>query len=81
MSCGKSTVLAMLVNWARKEGWLVLYVPRGRDWTLGGLFYKNPETNLWDTPVQAVNILQVRTCKFNYTLLIILLKASTEDTI
>lgn len=58
LSCGKSIVLAMLVNWAREEGWLVLYVPRGRDWTHGGLFYKNPETSLWDTPVQAVNILQ-----------------------
>ncbi|KAG6418071.1 hypothetical protein SASPL_120270 [Salvia splendens] len=68
LSCGKSTVLAMLVNWARKEGWLVLYVPRGRDWTLGGLFYKNPETNLWDTPVQAVNILQ-DFLKFNKSLL------------
>ncbi|KAH6758597.1 Pentatricopeptide repeat superfamily protein [Perilla frutescens var. frutescens] len=54
----KSIVLAMLVNWARKEGWLVLYVPRGRDWTHGGVFYKNPETSLWDTPVQAVNILR-----------------------
>lgn len=60
LSCGKSIALAMLVHWARKEGWLVLYVPRGREWTHGGLFYKNPDTNLWDTPVQAVNILQVR---------------------
>ncbi|XP_057788313.1 uncharacterized protein LOC131005381 isoform X2 [Salvia miltiorrhiza] len=68
LSCGKSTVLAMLVNWARTEGWLVLYVPRGRDWTLGGLFYKNPDTNLWDTPVQAVNILQ-DFLKFNKSLL------------
>ncbi|KAH6814212.1 mitochondrial 28S ribosomal protein S29-like protein [Perilla frutescens var. frutescens] len=58
LSCGKSILLAMLVNWARKEGWLVLYVPQGRDWTHGGLFYKNPETSLWDTPVQAVNILR-----------------------
>ncbi|KAG8387924.1 hypothetical protein BUALT_Bualt02G0071900 [Buddleja alternifolia] len=58
VSCGKSTALAMLVHWARKEGWLVFYVPRGRDWTHGGLFYKNPQTGLWDTPVQAANILQ-----------------------
>ncbi|KAL3850551.1 hypothetical protein ACJIZ3_012433 [Penstemon smallii] len=57
MSCGKSIALAMLVHWARKEGWLVLYVPGGRDWTHGGLFYKNPQTGLWDTPVQAANIL------------------------
>ncbi|KAI3450268.1 hypothetical protein Pfo_006933 [Paulownia fortunei] len=57
LSCGKSIALAMLVHWARKEGWLVLYAPRGQDWTHGGLFYKNPQTGLWDTPVQAANIL------------------------
>lgn len=58
-SCGKSIVLAMLVNWARSEGWLVFYAPRGQDWTRGGVFYKNHETSLWDTPVQAANILRV----------------------
>ncbi|PIN19548.1 hypothetical protein CDL12_07779 [Handroanthus impetiginosus] len=58
VSCGKSIALAMLVHWARKEGWLVLYVPRGQAWTHGGLFYKNPQTGLWDTPVQAGKILQ-----------------------
>ncbi|XP_065848232.1 uncharacterized protein [Euphorbia lathyris] len=58
VSCGKSIALAMLVHWARDEGWLVLYVPRGREWTHGGFFYKNPETGLWDTPVQAENILK-----------------------
>lgn len=60
VSCGKSIALSMLVQWARGEGWLVLYVPRGRDWTYGGFFYKNPQTGLWDTPVQAENILKVR---------------------
>ncbi|KAM1254890.1 hypothetical protein EV2_029962 [Malus domestica] len=58
VSCGKSITLAMLVQWAREEGWLVLYVPRGREWTHGGFFYKNPQTGLWDTPVQAENILK-----------------------
>ncbi|XP_004294756.1 PREDICTED: 28S ribosomal protein S29, mitochondrial [Fragaria vesca subsp. vesca] len=58
VSSGKSTALAMLVHWAREEGWLVLYVPRGKDWTHGGFFYKNPQTGLWDTPVQAENILK-----------------------
>lgn len=58
VSCGKSIALAMLVHWARDEGWLVLYVPRGREWTHGGLFYKNPKTDLWDSPIQAANILQ-----------------------
>lgn len=59
-SCGKSIALAMLVHWARSEGWLVLYVPKGREWTHGGFFYKNPNTGLWDTPVQAARVLQVR---------------------
>ncbi|KAF7816194.1 28S ribosomal protein S29, mitochondrial [Senna tora] len=53
VSCGKSIALAMLVHWAREEGWLVFYVPRGREWTHGGYFYKHPHTGLWDTPVQA----------------------------
>ncbi|KAF8402539.1 hypothetical protein HHK36_010624 [Tetracentron sinense] len=58
VSCGKSIALAMLVHWARDEGWLVFYVPKGREWTHGGFFYKNLQTDLWDTPVQAANILQ-----------------------
>lgn len=66
VSCGKSIALAMLVNWARDEGWLVFYVPEGRSWTHGGLFYKNPETGLWDTPVQAANILQARIPSYKF---------------
>ncbi|XP_027112152.2 uncharacterized protein [Coffea arabica] len=65
-SCGKSIALAMLVHWARDEGWLVLYVPKGREWTHGGFFYRNPRTGLWDTPVQAANVLQ-DFMKFNQT--------------
>ena len=57
-SCGKSIALAMLAHWARDEGWLVFSAPKGRDWTHGGFFYKNPQTGLWDTPVQAENILK-----------------------
>ncbi|KAK9740164.1 hypothetical protein RND81_03G016400 [Saponaria officinalis] len=57
-SCGKSIALAMLVHWARDEGWLVLYSPKGREWTHGGFFYKNPQTGFWDTPLQAENILK-----------------------
>ena len=60
VSCGKSIALAMLVHWARDEGWLVFYVPRGRDWTHGGFFYRNPKTGLWDTPLQAENVLKAR---------------------
>jgi small subunit ribosomal protein S29 len=58
VSCGKSIALAMLVQWAREEGWLVFYVPRGKEWTHGGFFYKHPQTALWDTPVQAENVLK-----------------------
>ncbi|RWR78986.1 28S ribosomal protein S29, mitochondrial isoform X1 [Cinnamomum micranthum f. kanehirae] len=58
VSCGKSIALAMLVHWARSEGWLVLYVPQGKEWTHGGFFYKHPDTGLWDTPIQAAKILQ-----------------------
>lgn len=64
--CGKSITLAMLVNWARSEGWLVLYSPKGREWTHGGFFYKNPQTGLWDTPVQAANVLQARLLTMSY---------------
>lgn len=56
--CGKSIALSMLVHWARSEGWLVLYVPQGREWTHGGFFYKHPQTGLFDTPIQAAKILQ-----------------------
>ncbi|CAL5202615.1 unnamed protein product [Lathyrus oleraceus] len=58
VSCGKSIALAMLVQWAREEGWLVFYVPRGKEWTHGGFFYKHPQTGLWDTPVQAEYVLK-----------------------
>ncbi|KAI5016553.1 uncharacterized protein LOC123431389 [Hordeum vulgare subsp. vulgare] len=57
-SCGKSIALAMLVHWARTEGWLVFYVPQGRDWTHGGFFYRNTYSDFFDTPVQAGKVLQ-----------------------
>jgi small subunit ribosomal protein S29 len=58
-SCGKSIALAMLVHWARTEGWLVFYVPQGKDWTYGGFFYRNTYNDFFDTPVQASKIMQV----------------------
>lgn len=58
VGCGKSITLAMLVHWARSEGWLVFYVPKGKEWTHGGFFYRAPYSDLWDTPVQAAKILQ-----------------------
>lgn len=68
LSCGKSITLAMLVHWARNEGWLVFYVPKGQQWTHGGFFYQNNQTGLWDTPVQAANILQARALSVCYCL-------------
>lgn len=59
VSCGKSITLSLLVYWARQEGWLVLYSPKGKEWSHGGFFYKHPDTGLWDTPIQAAKILQV----------------------
>uniref|UniRef100_A0A0E0LIA2 Small ribosomal subunit protein mS29 n=1 Tax=Oryza punctata TaxID=4537 RepID=A0A0E0LIA2_ORYPU len=67
-SCGKSIALAMLVHWARTEGWLVFYVPQGKDWTHGGFFYRNTYNDLFDTPIQAAKILQ-DFLKYNETLL------------
>ncbi|EER98173.1 hypothetical protein BDA96_02G072600 [Sorghum bicolor] len=65
-SCGKSIALAMLVHWARTEGWLVFYVPQGKDWTHGGFFYRNTYSDFFDTPLQAAKILQ-DFLKFNET--------------
>lgn len=55
---GKSVLLAMLVQWARSEGWLVCYIPSGRKWTHNDLYYKNKSSGLWDTPVQAAAMLE-----------------------
>lgn len=62
----------MLVHWARTEGWLVFYVPQGKEWTHGGFFYKNPSNGLWDTPIQAKRTLQVWFFSYNsYSFLIL----------
>ena len=70
---GKSMLLLSAVLWARSNGWLVLYWPRGRDWTDGGVYHPHPHPvreagegkgeskRLWDTPVQAMAVLKVRT--------------------
>ncbi|KAJ7561212.1 hypothetical protein O6H91_03G019100 [Diphasiastrum complanatum] len=55
---GKSVTLAMLVMWARSQGWLVFYVPFGKEWTHGGMYAKNERTGLWDTPIQAKSVLE-----------------------
>eukprot|EP00897_Mesotaenium_endlicherianum_P004279 jgi/Mesen1/387/ME000010S_10844 len=55
---GKSFALATAVLWARANGWLTFYVPRAKEWTSGGFFYKHPGSEEWDTPVQARTVLQ-----------------------
>ncbi|GJN24852.1 hypothetical protein PR202_gb12620 [Eleusine coracana subsp. coracana] len=40
------------------DGWLVFYVPQGKDWTHGGFFYRNTYSDFFDTPVQAAKIMQ-----------------------
>lgn len=57
VSSGKSITLAMLVHWARSEGWFVFYVPKAKEWTHDGFYYKNLLSPLWDTPVQAATVL------------------------
>lgn len=60
---GKSVALAMIVQWARAKGWLVFYIPNGKEWTHGSLYYKNEDTGLVDTPNTAQMALEVRvTC-------------------
>jgi len=56
---GKSVALAMLVQWARARGWLVFYIPSGKGWTHGSLYYRNEETGLVETPVTAQMALEV----------------------
>lgn len=58
VSSGKSITLLMLVHWARAEGWFVFYVPKAKEWTHGGFYYKNPVAPSWDTPVQAITVLK-----------------------
>lgn len=57
VSSGKSITLAMLVHWARSEGWFVFYVPKAKEWTHGGFYYKNLLAPSWDTPIQAATVL------------------------
>jgi len=45
-----------LVNWARANGWLALYLPTANVLVEGGTYYKG-EDGLWDTPEAARLIL------------------------
>jgi hypothetical protein len=50
-------LLAMLVAAARSTGWLALYVPRGRDLCEGSSFSRYGETDMWDSPDHARQLL------------------------
>jgi hypothetical protein len=49
---GKSVALFSLVNWARRNGWLAMYMPSAYMLVEGGTFHKG-EDGLWDTPESA----------------------------
>lgn len=55
--CGKSIALVSLVDWARSQGWLVLYIPSAQTLIEGGLFHKG-EDGLWETPEVAKALLR-----------------------
>jgi small subunit ribosomal protein S29 len=54
---GKSVMVAMLVAAARSAGWLALYVPRGRSLCEGSSFSRYGESDKWDTPDHARELL------------------------
>eukprot|EP00878_Enallax_costatus_P017811 GHUV01018716.1.p1 GENE.GHUV01018716.1~~GHUV01018716.1.p1 ORF type:complete len:371 (+),score=129.58 GHUV01018716.1:159-1271(+) len=54
---GKSIAVVQLVEWARSNGWLALYVPSAVDLTRGGFFYKRPD-GTYDTIISAQHILK-----------------------
>eukprot|EP00879_Flechtneria_rotunda_P024773 GHRR01026283.1.p1 GENE.GHRR01026283.1~~GHRR01026283.1.p1 ORF type:complete len:312 (+),score=113.83 GHRR01026283.1:643-1578(+) len=54
---GKSIAVVQLVEWARSNGWLVLYVPSAAALTRGGFFYKRPD-GTYDTIISAQHILK-----------------------
>lgn len=49
--CGKSAVLSEVVYWARRSGWLVVYVPDANDYLSSGVYIaKNAQEGTWDQP-------------------------------
>lgn len=48
---GKSAVMSEVVYWARRSGWLVVYVPDGNAYLNGGVYInKNAQEGTWDQP-------------------------------
>lgn len=49
--CGKSALMSLVVFWARKSDWLVVYIPDGYEWTSKGRYIvKNEKYGTWDQP-------------------------------
>lgn len=49
--CGKSAVLSEVVYWARRSGWLVVYIPDANAYLSSGVYIaKNAQEGTWDQP-------------------------------
>ncbi|GLC44325.1 hypothetical protein PLESTB_000481900 [Pleodorina starrii] len=55
---GKSIALVGLVEWARQQGWLVLYVPSCAALVQGGYFSRRGDSSRWDTLTSAQQLLK-----------------------
>ncbi|KAF6251103.1 mitochondrial ribosomal death-associated protein 3-domain-containing protein [Scenedesmus sp. NREL 46B-D3] len=54
---GKSIAVVQLVEWARNNGWLTLYIPSAVELTRGGFFYPRGD-GTYDTLISAQHILK-----------------------
>ncbi|GIL42680.1 hypothetical protein Vafri_615 [Volvox africanus] len=55
---GKSIALVSLVEWARQQGWLVMYVPSCAALVQGGYFARRGSSRRWDTLTSAQQLLK-----------------------
>ncbi|GIL73286.1 hypothetical protein Vretifemale_3502 [Volvox reticuliferus] len=55
---GKSIALVGLVEWARQQGWLVMYVPSCAALVQGGYFARRGSSRRWDTLTSAQQLLK-----------------------
>eukprot|EP00958_Prasinococcus_capsulatus_P012158 scaffold1206_cov388-Prasinococcus_capsulatus_cf.AAC.58 len=58
---GKSCALVSLALWARKNGWVVWYLPNGRRLAQGGkgsYIVEEEGDRLWDTPLEGIAVLE-----------------------
>ncbi|GLI69159.1 hypothetical protein VaNZ11_013727 [Volvox africanus] len=55
---GKSIALLSLVEWARQQGWIVMYVPSCAALVQGGYFARRGSSRRWDTLTSAQQLLK-----------------------